>query len=218
MMPAHLFKLAILFLGFIGYLTGTKQSSRDLQSITHNHRDKRSIYLNAKAPILIAAFITIPISVALPALRGRSARSQTEHNVTEVPYSYDDPLYVAQLQKIDMYMDYMEIRDDMCRQRFICEVASLPDTYSPLYGIFKKQLTTDLEVKKSYFSRFFRYYNALMEGKKSAAQQSANPAAICHQLFGECPNDINETINMDVLHIMQFMTQKFRIEFADTTA
>ncbi|XP_032782451.2 uncharacterized protein LOC116920343 [Daphnia magna] len=218
MMPAHLFKLAILFLGFIGYLTGTKQSSRELRSIVHNHRDRRSIYLNSKAPILIAAFITIPISVALPALRGRSARSQTEYNATEVPYSYDDPLYAAQLQKIDIYMDYMEIRDDMCRQRFICEVASSPDTYSPLYGIFKKQLTTDLEVKKSYFSRFFRYYNALIEGKKSAIQHPANPTAICHQLFGECPNDIKETINMDVLHIMQFLTQKFHIEFADTTA
>lgn len=97
MMPANLFKLAILFLGFIGYLTGTKQSSRELRSIAHNHRDRRSIYLNSKAPILIAAFITIPISVALPALRGRSARSQTEYNATEVPYSYDDPLYSAQL-------------------------------------------------------------------------------------------------------------------------
>lgn len=100
--------------------------------------------------------------MALPALKGRSARSQTEYNMTKVPYSYDDPLFAVQLQKIDMYMDYLEVStmnnlnltkhfnlwfvwdaqvlDDMCRQRFLCQVASSPKNYSPLYGIFKKQL------------------------------------------------------------------------------
>lgn len=58
---------------------------------------------------LTAAFITVPISVALPAMKGRGARSQTDYNVTKVPYSYDDPLFASQLQKIDMYMDYLEV-------------------------------------------------------------------------------------------------------------
>jgi hypothetical protein len=103
--------------------------------------------------------------VALPGLRGRSARLQTNYNVTQVPYSYDDPKFESQLHKIDVYMDYLEVRstflftryrskfkngfsdcgrmqiqDDMCRQRFICEVASSPTAYSPLYKVFKKQL------------------------------------------------------------------------------
>lgn len=33
-----------------------------------------------------------------------------------------------------------QVADDMCRQRFLCEVASSPTTYSPLYDVFKKQL------------------------------------------------------------------------------
>lgn len=104
--------------------------------------------------------------MALPGLRGRSARLQTDYNVTHVPYSYDDPKFASQLQKIDVYMDYLEVRStflftpyrskfflngfsdcgwmqipyDMCRQRFICQVASSPTAYSPLYNVFKKQL------------------------------------------------------------------------------
>jgi hypothetical protein len=78
--------------------------------------------------------------------------------------------------------------------------------------------STELEVKKSYFSRFFRYYNAMLEGKRSATIKTDDPSAGCRTLYGTCPTDIEETINMDVLHIMQFLTQKFRIEFADTTA
>jgi hypothetical protein len=78
--------------------------------------------------------------------------------------------------------------------------------------------STELEVKKSYFSRFFRYFNAMQEGKRSATVHPDDPSAGCRTLYGTCPTDIEETINMDVLHIMQFLTQKFRIEFADTTA
>jgi hypothetical protein len=131
MAVANLLKLAVLLIGFFGYLTGSQQPSEDARSVVHNYRNKRSIYLNSKAPILIgnlskklklkiwlftchlrftAAFITIPISVALPGLRGRSARLQTDYNVTQVPYSYDDPKFASQLQKIDVYMDYLEVR------------------------------------------------------------------------------------------------------------
>ncbi|XP_046647199.1 uncharacterized protein LOC124337161 isoform X1 [Daphnia pulicaria] len=218
MAVANLLKLAVLLIGFFGYLTGSQQPSEDAPSVPHNYRNKRSIYLNSKAPVLIAAYITIPMSVALPGLRGRSARLQSNYNVTQVPYSYDDPKFASQLQKIDVYMDYLEIPDDMCRQRFICEVASSPTAYSPLYNVFEKQLSTELEVKKSYSSRYFRYFNALQEGKRSATENADDKSAGCRILYGTCPNDIEETINMDVLHIMQFLTQKFKIEFVDTTA
>ena len=56
MAVANLLKLAILFIGFIGYLTGSQQPEEEIQSVQsviQNHRDRRSIYLNAKAPILI---------------------------------------------------------------------------------------------------------------------------------------------------------------------
>lgn len=137
MAVVNLLKLALLLVGYIGYLTtGTQQASIGSDLTTVQHRDKRSIYLNAKAPILIgikiyakieafglkcsvslidnkitfvAAYITIPISVALPAMKGRSARSQNQYNGTQVPYSYDDPLFAAQLQKIDLYMNYLEV-------------------------------------------------------------------------------------------------------------
>ena len=56
MAVANLLKLVILFIGFIGYLTGTQQPAAEVQSVrslVQNHRDRRSIYLNSKAPILI---------------------------------------------------------------------------------------------------------------------------------------------------------------------
>lgn len=34
-----------------------------------------------------------------------------------------------------------QIGDDMCRQYFLCEIAASPTTYSPMYSIFKKQLS-----------------------------------------------------------------------------
>lgn len=48
----NLFKFAILCFGLIGYLTGSPRTSRETQSEIYD-REKRSIYLNAKAPILI---------------------------------------------------------------------------------------------------------------------------------------------------------------------
>lgn len=113
----------------------------DDETDEQHHRDKRNIYLNSKSPILIgcssrllfynqkencssymhslswrcgtaAAYITIPISVAFPALQGRSARSGSAdyfNGSQAVPYSYDDPLYRLQLEKIDLYMDYIGV-------------------------------------------------------------------------------------------------------------
>jgi hypothetical protein len=53
MAVANLLKLAVLLIGFFGYLTGSQQPSEDAPSVVHNYRNKRSIYLNSKAPILI---------------------------------------------------------------------------------------------------------------------------------------------------------------------
>ncbi len=52
MAVVNLFKLALLLIGFIGYLTGSQETSEGTQSLAH-HRDKRNIYLNSKSPILI---------------------------------------------------------------------------------------------------------------------------------------------------------------------
>lgn len=137
----NLIKLAFLLIAFVGYFTnaGRQTTSPQIQQVT-NHRDKRNIYLNAKAPILIgmylnqwsiqslntwlfvfvvgeklaAAYITIPVSVAFPALKqSRSYRFDDDtgisYNGTEVPDSYDDPLYSTQLAKIDLYMDYIGV-------------------------------------------------------------------------------------------------------------
>ena len=77
--------------------------------------------------------------------------------------------------------------------------------------------STDFDLKKTYSSRFFRYYYAMVEGKRSAGQQPADASATCRQLYGLCPYDVEHTINMNVLRIMQFISRKFRIQFADTS-
>lgn len=51
------------------------------------------------------------------------------------------------------------------------------------------------------------------EHTKPAVEQS-----VCHQLYGSCPNGIKETLNMDVLRVMQYLTRKFQIQFADTAS
>lgn len=80
-----------------------------------------------------------------------------------------------------------------------------------------------IEIKKSYTNRYFRYYNALEEGRRShhLAESSNNfshkEKDVCHKLFGTCSNDMQDIINLDVLRIMQYLTRKFRIQFADTS-
>ena len=58
MAAVNLFKLALLLVGFIGYLTGSQEMSEEIRSVDH-HRDKRNIYLNSKAPILIGTISKI---------------------------------------------------------------------------------------------------------------------------------------------------------------
>ena len=53
--------------------------------------------------------MTIPISMAFPALKGRSARSGFDFNSSDVPYSYDDPLYRHQLNRMDLYFQYIGV-------------------------------------------------------------------------------------------------------------
>ena len=55
-MVANPIKLVLLLIGFIGYLTGSQEPSEEVRSLDH-HRDKRSIYLNSKSPILIGTQI-----------------------------------------------------------------------------------------------------------------------------------------------------------------
>lgn len=80
-----------------------------------------------------------------------------------------------------------------------------------------------IEIKKSYTNRYFRYYNALEEGRRShhLAESSNNfsnkEKNVCRKLFGTCSNDMQDIINLDVLSVMQYLTRKFRIQFADTS-
>jgi hypothetical protein len=58
-MIVSVFKLALLFFGFMGYFIEAQQSSKEIHSIANNRgRDKRAsiIYMNSKAPITIRKF------------------------------------------------------------------------------------------------------------------------------------------------------------------
>ena len=35
----------------------------------------------------------------------------------------------------------LQINDDMCKQRYLCEMAADPDTYSPVFPVFAKPLS-----------------------------------------------------------------------------
>ena len=58
-MVVNIIKLGILFIGIIGYFTRSQElgSNKEIQQAEEHHREKRNIYLNSKAPILIGSFI-----------------------------------------------------------------------------------------------------------------------------------------------------------------
>ena len=58
-MIVSVFKLALLFFGFMGYFIEAQQYSKEIHSIANNPvRDKRAsiIYMNSKAPITLRKF------------------------------------------------------------------------------------------------------------------------------------------------------------------
>lgn len=76
--------------------------------------------------------------------------------------------------------------------------------------------STDFEVKRDYFNRFFRYRNAMIEGRKwSINRHQSSEMDTCVQLYGSCGVETRQMINMYVLKIMQFMTRKLRVQFGD---
>ena len=78
----------------------------------------------------------------------------------------------------------------MCRQRFLCEVAASPTAYSPLYGVFKKQLrcvthtyvhvlyssstTTGTGVQRASFFFFFFFLRAVSYFKNGGNSNRSN--------------------------------------------
>ena len=57
-MIVSVFKLALLFFGFMGYFIEAQQYSKEIHSIANNRgREKRAIiYMNSKAPITLRKF------------------------------------------------------------------------------------------------------------------------------------------------------------------
>ncbi|KAK2709867.1 hypothetical protein QYM36_013521 [Artemia franciscana] len=114
----------------------------ELKNRDEKSREKRAIYVNNKLPIDMSLFVNLPISVAFRSvLEGRSARaaaSPTEDSKME--HTYDPVIYRPNLKKLDAYFTYLEIKEEVCRQRFLCEMGLDTERFGPIYNLFKNQL------------------------------------------------------------------------------
>jgi hypothetical protein len=123
--------------------------------------------------------------------------------------SYDEPAYSMELNKMSTYFTILEINEDICQQRILCEVFTDPDKYKPISDIFMKKLTVDrgaVEEKKS--SRYYRYVKAMQDGITSGEET-------CLKLYKGCPYSAPERLNMPALNFWTYLTSMLKMEFRD---
>ncbi|CAL8115430.1 unnamed protein product [Orchesella dallaii] len=185
-------------------------------------RQKRFIYFNTQSPVDIGLLITVPLSFALPTFNlqtsRRFSRSITEENELLANLTsedilpsdtFDEPSYNFELGKMSTYFTILQIDEDICQQKVICEVFAEPEKYKPVSDIFEKKLTVDRgPIGEKHSSRYYRYVRAMQEGV-------AGGEAACQKEYKRCPYAAHERLNMPALHFWTYLTNILRMEFRD---
>ncbi|XP_064099490.1 uncharacterized protein LOC135210559 [Macrobrachium nipponense] len=195
----------------------------------------RYIYINPDASFTLGALLNMPLALALPSLKFRTyvgylptdsvdstssyvrpfSRSlhlgdaeQEEERRSDL-FLYDDPYYSTQTAKLRAYFSYMQIEEEECREKILCQLASDPDTYYPMSDIFLRQLFPHHgPVKEDPNNRFWRYLSASKLGFLSDLRD-------CRKLYRKCPLELKEIVNIVVLRVWQAVSKVISIKFVD---
>ncbi|XP_068232355.1 uncharacterized protein [Palaemon carinicauda] len=179
-------------------------------SFSNASREKRYLFVNPNAPVLLGFILNMPISLAIPAFGKEKGRSLSIQSIIyeeeETPDTlYWDPAYEEQLQKLVIYFAHLELFYLGCQERLICELAAEPETFSPIAEVFLKELRQLYgPVKRSPDALMWRYMVAMREGFTS-------PIEACGRSYPKCPVPAKKILNMPVIKVWQFLASKFNI-------
>ncbi|XP_066984740.1 uncharacterized protein [Macrobrachium rosenbergii] len=180
------------------------------RSFSDASRDKRYLFVNPNAPILLGFLLNMPVSLAIPTIASGKGRSLSVQNIiyedAEIPETlYWDPAYEEQLEKLIIYFAHLELYSMGCQERLLCELAAEPQTFSPIAEVFLKELRQQHgPVTRSSDSLMWRYMAAMREGFTS-------PIGGCGLSYPKCPLPAEKILNMPVLKVWQFLASKLNL-------
>lgn len=181
-------------------------------ALSEASRKKRYLFINPEAPITLGFILNMPISLALPtfaAINGRAFSYQSASPYGEEEYPEEllwEPAYEQPLERLSTYFAHLQLPSMACQERLICELASEPDSFSPIGEIFMKELRLlHGPVKTTQDSLMWRYMSAAREGFTS-------PIDNCAVAYPACPMAATKILNMPVLKVWQYISARLNLQ------
>jgi len=133
---------------------------------------------------------------------------------SENPEYFFNPISGPLLSRIDTLFFYLQVHDEECRQRAICEIVQNHLKFSPLsdflVSLFRKSRSHFLNDEKQNLVRWDRYFYAASLGQNSDDLNSK-----CQTRYNSCPLGADQMMNMPALRLWQLAAEKISIRIED---
>jgi len=141
------------------------------------------------------------------------AKQESTFQPDNEEYSIDS-LTGPLLSRIDLFFFFLQVQDDVCRQRAICEIVQNQLKFSPLsdflISLFRKSRTSFLNDDHPSSIRWDKYFYAGSMGLNSDGGEQR-----CQIRYNSCPMSSDTMINIPVLKMWQVASEKFSIRITD---
>jgi len=118
------------------------------------------------------------------------------------------------LSRVDTLFYYLQVHDETCRERAICEIVQNRLKYSPLSDIlvslFRKSRSFSLIHESPNLIRWDRYFYAGSLGLDSDGEEQR-----CQARYNSCDMSVDQMLNLPALKIWQLLADKVFIRITD---
>jgi len=158
--------------------------------------------------------LALPLSVLLPTIGFNTAYKRREGRVRRVGgEAGTEEAAPPLLQRINFLFSSLDVDDEHCKQRAICEIVQKKLMYSPLsdllISIFRKKRSNFLEVGVKSSVEWDRYFYSSFIGQHSKDEK------ICQETFSTCPLGAEQLVNVPVLKLWQLAADNISIRLDD---
>ncbi|GAB6032287.1 hypothetical protein CHUAL_010927 [Chamberlinius hualienensis] len=180
------------------------------------------IRLNPNSRVLIGLQVTLPISTFAPnwELFGRSGRSFfSRKHLWSYMHRPRSNLLTCPSQRVELedYLYLMNIGDESCQERFICDLASDPVKYRPLSEIILPKLSYNAQQLQRE-SRHEDMYNTTTYYLMRAAKIGVDPNKRCDTEYKSCPKGADEMVNMWMIWGWKLVSRFIDVKFLAETS
>ncbi|XP_021929875.1 uncharacterized protein LOC110834736 isoform X2 [Zootermopsis nevadensis] len=173
-------------------------------------REGRVIFMNTDQSVDIALQVIVPFGVALPMVKKEGREGRRERTEDKIP-DHEHPVYGIRLARLDFYFNQLEIDSEICRRKFLCELAENPEDFSPLSDIFFKQL--ELWFPEDEGGRYSQYVIAAQHGVMSAENDTQTGS--CEHHFSSCRSEARKIFDMDAINFWKFLGSAFNFRISE---